>query len=111
MAVALLSLADERLWVRHHQLPGRRPHLRHAGRLRSTSGRGPRARLADHRGLCANHTSEEHPWFQESRSSRGNQRREWYVWRDPSPDGGPPNNWLAVPGGSAWELDEHTGQY
>ncbi len=58
-----------------------------------------------------NHTSEEHPWFQESRSSRGNQRREWYVWRDPSPDGGPPNNWLAVPGGSAWELDEHTGQY
>lgn len=58
-----------------------------------------------------NHTSDQHPWFIESRSSRDNPRREWYVWRDPKPDGSPPNNWLSVFGGSAWELDEHTGQY
>jgi alpha-glucosidase len=58
-----------------------------------------------------NHTSEQHPWFIESRSSRTNPRRDWYIWRDPAPDGGPPTNWLSVFGGSAWELDERTGQY
>ncbi len=58
-----------------------------------------------------NHTSEQHPWFQESRSSRDNPRRDWYIWRDPRPDGSPPNNWGSVFGGSAWEWDEHTGQY
>ncbi len=58
-----------------------------------------------------NHTSSEHPWFIESRSSRDNPRRHWYLWRDPAPDGGPPNNWLSQFGGSAWELDERTGQY
>ena len=58
-----------------------------------------------------NHTSEQHPWFQESRSSRDNPKRDWYVWRDPRPDGSPPNNWLAVFGGRAWEYDPHTGQY
>ncbi len=58
-----------------------------------------------------NHTSHEHPWFTESKSSRDNPRRDWYVWRDPSPDGGPPNNWLSVFGGSAWEYDEATRQY
>jgi alpha-glucosidase len=58
-----------------------------------------------------NHTSDEHPWFVESRSSRDNPRRDWYVWRDPAPDGGPPNNWLATFGGGAWEWDEGTGQY
>ncbi len=58
-----------------------------------------------------NHTSDQHPWFIESRSSRDNPRRDWYVWRDPKPDGSPPNNWLSVFGGSAWEFDEHTGQY
>jgi alpha-glucosidase len=58
-----------------------------------------------------NHTSNEHPWFVESRSSRDNPRRDWYLWRDPAPDGGPPNNWLSQFGGSAWELDESTGQY
>jgi alpha-glucosidase len=58
-----------------------------------------------------NHTSDRHRWFQESRSSRQNPRRDWYVWRDPAPDGGPPNNWRSVFGGSAWEWDERTDQY
>jgi alpha-glucosidase len=58
-----------------------------------------------------NHTSDEHPWFKESRSSRDNSKRDWYIWLDPAPDGGPPNNWLSNFGGSAWELDERTGQY
>jgi alpha-glucosidase len=58
-----------------------------------------------------NHTSDLHPWFQESRRDRGNPKRDWYIWRDPAPDGGPPNNWLSEFGGSAWELDEATGQY
>jgi len=58
-----------------------------------------------------NHTSDQHPCFTESRSSRDNPKRDWYIWRDPSPDGGPPNNWLSHFGGGAWELDERTGQY
>jgi alpha-glucosidase len=58
-----------------------------------------------------NHSSDQHPWFIESRSGRDNPKRDWYVWRDPKPDGSPPNNWLATFGGSAWEWDEQTGQY
>jgi alpha-glucosidase len=58
-----------------------------------------------------NHTSDQHPWFIESRSSRDNAKRGWYLWRDGKPDGGPPNNWLATFGGGAWEWDERTGQY
>jgi alpha-glucosidase len=58
-----------------------------------------------------NHSSSEHPWFRESRSSRGNPKHDWYIWRDPGPDGGPPNNWISDFGGSAWEWDEATGQY
>jgi alpha-glucosidase len=46
-----------------------------------------------------NHTSDEHPWFVESRSSRNNPKRDRYLWRDPAPDGGPPNNWQSVFGG------------
>ena len=61
--------------------------------------------------LVPNHTSDQHPWFVESRSSRDNPKRDWYIWRDPAPDGCPPNNWLSVFGGSAWEWDEKTGQY
>ncbi len=59
-----------------------------------------------------NHTSDQHPWFEESRSSRTNPRRDWYVWADPRPDGSPPNNWLsAFPrSGAAWMLDPATGQ-
>ncbi|HVY79550.1 MAG TPA: alpha-amylase family glycosyl hydrolase [Steroidobacteraceae bacterium] len=58
-----------------------------------------------------NHTSDQHPWFVESRSARRNAKRDWYVWHDPAPDGGPPNNWLSRFGGSAWTCDERTGQY
>lgn len=58
-----------------------------------------------------NHTSSEHPWFKESRSSRDNPKRDWYIWRDPKPDGSPPNNWLSIFGGDVWEFDEATGQY
>ena len=58
-----------------------------------------------------NHTSDQHPWFLESRSSVRNPKRDWYIWRDPAQDGGPPNNWLANFGGSGWEFDPATGQY
>ena len=58
-----------------------------------------------------NHSSDRHPWFVESRSSRTNPKRDWYIWRDPAPDGGPPNNWISDFGGSAWTYDEATGQY
>lgn len=61
--------------------------------------------------LVANHTSDQHPWFLEARSSRDNPKRDWYLWRDPAPDGGPPNNWLAYFGGPAWTLDDASGQY
>jgi alpha-glucosidase len=58
-----------------------------------------------------NHTSDQHPWFVESRSSRDNPKRDWYIWRDPAPDGGVPNNWISTFGGSAWAWDDATGQY
>jgi alpha-glucosidase len=58
-----------------------------------------------------NHTSSLHPWFVESRRSVDDPRRDWYVWRDPRPDGSPPNNWLSIFGGPAWTMDETTGQY
>ncbi|HWE61560.1 MAG TPA: alpha-amylase family glycosyl hydrolase, partial [Chloroflexota bacterium] len=61
--------------------------------------------------LVPNHTSDEHPWFVESRASRDNPRRDWYIWRDPAPGGGPPNNWQSNFGGDAWQFDETTGQY
>jgi alpha-glucosidase len=61
--------------------------------------------------LVPNHSSDEHEWFIESRSSRDNPKRDWYIWRDPAPDGGPPNNWLSFFGGPAWTFDETTGQY
>lgn len=57
------------------------------------------------------HTSYLHPWFIESRQSQGNPKRDWYIWADPAPDAGPPNNWYSNFGGSAWEWDEQTGQY
>ena len=58
-----------------------------------------------------NHTSDRHPWFAESRAGRDSPTRGWYVWRDPAPGGGPPNNWLSAFGGPAWTRDEPTGQY
>ena len=58
-----------------------------------------------------NHTSSEHPWFRDARSSRTSSKRDWYFWRDPRPDGSPPNNWASPFGGSLWTLDERSGQY
>ena len=61
--------------------------------------------------LVANHTSDEHPWFIESRSSKDNPKRDWYIWEDPKPDGSEPNNWESIFNGSTWEYDAKTGQY
>jgi alpha-glucosidase len=61
--------------------------------------------------LVPNHTSDQHPWFRASRRARSDPQRDWYIWRDPAPGGGPPNNWLSQFGGSAWEFDAATGQY
>ena len=58
-----------------------------------------------------NHTSDEHPWFIESRKSRDNPKRDWYIWADAAPDGGPPNNWVSHFVGPAWTWDETTEQY
>jgi len=57
------------------------------------------------------HSSDKHPWFQESRSSRDNPKADWYVWADAKPDGSPPNNWQSVFGGPAWTWDARRGQY
>jgi len=61
--------------------------------------------------LVLNHTSDQHPWFKESRSSRTSPRRDWYVWRDGKGPGAPPCNWESLFGGPAWTLDPATGQY
>ncbi|GAC1674831.1 MAG: alpha-amylase family glycosyl hydrolase [Candidatus Acidiferrum sp.] len=61
--------------------------------------------------LVPNHTSEQHPWFKESRSSKTNPKRDWYIWRDGKAPGEPPNNWQSWFGHSAWKLDPPTNQY
>jgi len=61
--------------------------------------------------LVISHTSKDHPWFVESRASRDNPKADWYVWVDPQPDGSPPNNWLSLFGGSAWQFDTRRQQY
>lgn len=57
------------------------------------------------------HSSDQHPWFVESRQNRTNEKADWYVWADARPDGSPPNNWLSVFGGSAWQWDTRRAQY
>lgn len=61
--------------------------------------------------MIYSHTSDQHPWFVESRKTRDNPKADWYVWADPKDDGGPPNNWVSVFGGSAWQYDSWRGQY
>ncbi len=61
--------------------------------------------------LVLNHTSDQHPWFQASKSSRDSEFRDWYIWRDPKANMDPPNNWQSVFGGKGWQYDEATGQY
>lgn len=58
-----------------------------------------------------NHTSDQHPWFQEALRNSHSSKRDYYVWRDPKPDGSPPNNWLSIFGGSMWQRDDVSGQY
>ena len=57
--------------------------------------------------LVLNHTSDQHPWFLESKKSRDNSFHDWYLWRDPKPDGSPPNNWQAIFGGPAWNMSRN----
>ncbi|KJD45821.1 alpha,alpha-phosphotrehalase [Paenibacillus terrae] len=61
--------------------------------------------------IVVNHSSTEHVWFKEARQSRDNAYRDYYIWRDPAPDGGPPNNWKSKFGGPAWQYDQTTDQY
>lgn len=61
--------------------------------------------------LVVNHTSDEHPWFIESRSSKDSAKRDWYIWKDPKPDGSEPTNWESIFNGSTWEYDSQTDQY
>ena len=61
--------------------------------------------------LVFNHSSDQHAWFQAARKNRTNPWRDWYIWRNPKPDGSAPTNWRSIFGGSAWTLDEETGQY
>lgn len=61
--------------------------------------------------IVVNHSSTEHQWFKEARSSRDNPYRDYYIWKDPAPNGGPPNNWQSKFGGPAWQYDEGTKQY
>ena len=75
--------------------------------IREAHGRGLKVMLD----FVPNHSSDEHEWFKEARSSRDNPKRDWYMWRDPAPDGGLPNNWKSFFGGDAWTFDQHTGQY
>ena len=58
-----------------------------------------------------NHTSDQHPWFVESSSSRTNPKRDWYIWRDSTKNRQPPNNWMSLFGGSAWKFDPRTSQW
>lgn len=75
--------------------------------LKSAHARGIKVMID----LVPCHSSDQHEWFKESRSSKDNPKRDYYVWRDPAPDGGPPNNWRSLSGGRAWTFDETTEQY
>lgn len=61
--------------------------------------------------FVVNHTSDQHPWFLDSKSSRSSEHRDWYIWRDGKGPGQPPNNWISLFGGSAWKFDPTTSQY
>ena len=87
------------------------PHLRNpCGFRRACCGRAC-ARLKVILDFVPNHTSERHPWFLESRTSRDHPKRDWYIWRDGQPDGSPPNNWISQFGGPAWTYDQATRQW
>ena len=97
LAVAVLPLADGRLRLRRERLLRRRPAVRHPRRLRSPARRRPRPRHPGARSTgCPTTPPTSTRGSCESRSARDSDpKRDWYVWRDPAPDGGPPNNWIA----------------
>ena len=83
-------------------------NMRDFGRLVKAAGRAGIHIVMD---LVLNHTSDQHPWFQSARSSKGGPFRDWYIWHDADRNGSPPNNWKSVFGGSGWEWDADTNQY
>ena len=87
------------------------PMIRNHAGFRTPAAGMPRPEYQAYSRFRANHTSDQHPWFKESRMSRTNDKRDWYLWKDPAADGGPPNNWVSAFGGTAWERDSTTGQY
>jgi alpha-glucosidase len=90
---------------------GVHPDLGTAGDLDALVAEATRLGLRVLLDLVPNHSSAQHPWFVDSQASRAAVHRDWYVWADPGPDGGPPNNWVSSFFGPAWSLDEPTGQY
>ena len=110
--LADLSLADGRFRLRRRRLLRHRSALRHARRLRPPGRRGAPQGTQGHPRL------RPEPHLRPASVVRGepqrratSPKRDWYIWRDPAPDGGPPNNWLSNFGGPAWTCDEATGQY
>ena len=107
-----LPVAAGRHGLRRLRLQRGRPHLRLASGFRlAWSSRPTRCGLKVIMDQVVSHTSDQHPWFRESRLNRTNARADWYVWADPMPDGSPPNNWPAVFGGRAWEWNPARRQY
>ena len=110
--LAVLQVADGRLRLRRRRLPRRRPAVRHARRLRPPARRSAHALrpAGDDRPGAQPHLDRAR-WFRESRESRDNPKADWYVWADAKPDGTPPNNWLSIFGGAAWQWEPRRGQY
>lgn len=103
-----LSVADGGFRLRHEQLDRYRSDLRHPGGILLTDVHGRDMKLL--LDYVPNHTSDRHPWFIDARASRSSKRRDWYIWRNPSPAVGH-RTIGANFGGDAWEWDEKTGQY
>ena len=111
LVVANIYVAHGGLWLRHRNYIDVDPLFGTLADLDSLIDAAHRNQLKLILDFVPNHTSDQHPWFVESKSSRNNPKREWYIWRDPARDGAPPNNWLSEFGGSAWEFDPNTNQY
>ena len=88
-----LSIAHGRFRLRYQQLYRYRSSVRHAGSIGHAGGRAAPAQHELLLDYVPNHTSDRHPWFIEARASRFSAKRDWYIWRDPAPGGGAPNNW------------------
>ena len=112
LAVADLSLADGRFRLRHLGLHRHRSAVRHDGGFRRAGSGGARKRSqADPRSGAEPHLRSASLVHRKPKLARRSPKRDWYIWRDPAADGGPPNNWMSEFGGSAWQYDAATGQY